>query len=127
MISRNVSRQLWPYIYYWPILILALISRAAESRAAALEQSLSRFDNDHPEIRQHITAEAEARQQLADVKKQLEKYQSVYGDSSTLSPDVQQLSDQLQQKEDEMQKLRLSDTQRGEVGVLLEYMCWIDL
>jgi len=92
---------------------------AAESRAAALEQSLSRFDNDHPEIRQHITAEAEARQQLADVKKQLEKYQSVYGDSSTLSPDVQQLSDQLQQKEDEMQKLRLSDTQRGEAETSL--------
>jgi E3 ubiquitin-protein ligase BRE1 len=86
-------------------------------RVASLEQSLSRFDNDHPEVRQHITAEAEARQQLADVTKQLEKYRSVYGDSSTLSPDVQQLSDQLQRREDEVQKLRLLDTQRGEVSV----------
>jgi E3 ubiquitin-protein ligase BRE1 len=81
----------------------------------ALEESLSCFDDDHPEIRQHVTAEAEARQQLAGVTKQLEKYQSVYGDSSTLPPDAQQLSDQLRKKEDEMQKLRLSDIQRGEV------------
>jgi E3 ubiquitin-protein ligase BRE1 len=90
---------------------------AAELRAASLEQSLSGFDNDHPEVRQHITAEAEARQQLTDVTKQLKKYQSVYGNSSTLPPDVQQLSDQLQHKEEEIQRLRLLDAQRGEVSV----------
>ena len=89
----------------------------AEARAASFEQSLSRFDEDHPEVRQHITAEAEARQQLADVTKQLEKYQSVYGDSSTLPPDVQQLSEQLQRQEAEVLRLRLLDKQRGEVGV----------
>lgn len=56
------------------------------------------------------------RQQLADVTKQLEKYQSVYGDSSALPPDVQQLSDQLQRKEKEVERLRLLDMQRGEVS-----------
>lgn len=49
--------------------------------------------------------------------KQLEKYQSVYGDSSTLPPDVQQLSEQLQRQEAEVLRLRLLDKQRGEVGV----------
>lgn len=102
------------------VLIVLLIFRAAEARAASFEQSLSRFDNDHPDIRQHVTAEAEARQQLADVAKQLEKYQSVYGDSSSLPPDVKQLSDELQRKEDEVQKLRLLDTQRGEVIITYE-------
>ena len=103
---------------------LSLVSSDAEARAASLEQSVSRFDDGHPEVRQYITAEAEARQQLADVTKQLEKYQSVYGDSSTLPLDVQQLSDQLQRKEDEVQKLRLLDTQRGEVGVLFCFVFW---
>ncbi|KIM91914.1 hypothetical protein PILCRDRAFT_809908 [Piloderma croceum F 1598] len=91
----------------------------AEARAASLEQSLSRFDEDHPEVRQHITAEAEARQQLADVTKQLEKYQSVYGDSSSLPPDVQQLSEQLQRQEAEVLRLRLLDKQRGEAETSL--------
>jgi len=91
----------------------------AETQVASLEQTLSGFDHDHPEIRQHVTGEAEARQQLANVTKQLEKYQSVYGDSSTLPPDVQQLLDQLQQKEDEIRKLRLLDTQRGEAEISL--------
>lgn len=83
---------------------------------ASLEASLSRLDNDHPDIRQHITAETEARQQLADVKKQLERYQSIYGDSSSLTLEVQQLLAELQKKEEELQKFRLLDTQRGEVN-----------
>lgn len=49
--------------------------------------------------------------------KQLEKYQSVYGDSSTLPPDVQQLSEQLQRQEAEVLRLRLLDKQRGEVRI----------
>lgn len=88
------------------------------------------MDNDQPDIRQHITAETEARQQLADVKKQLEKYQSVYGDTSSSTPDIQQLSAELQKKEDEVQKLRLLDTQRSEVSitVLLDFCArWLTL
>lgn len=50
-----------------------------------------------------------------DVTKQLEKYQSVYGDTSSLSPDVQELSVELQRKEEEIKRLRLVDTQRAEV------------
>ena len=89
----------------------------AETYAASLEASLSRLDNDHPDIQQHIIAETEVRQQLADVKKQLEKYQSIYGNSSSSTPEVKRLSSELQKKEEEVQKLRLLDTQRGEVNV----------
>jgi len=101
-------------------LFYTFASSAAESRADSLEQSLSCLDNDDPEARQYVSAEAEVRQQLADVTKQLEKYQSIYGDSSALPPDVKQLSDQLQQKEDEVQRLRLLDTQRGEVSAHIQ-------
>ncbi|KZP34223.1 BRE1-domain-containing protein [Athelia psychrophila] len=87
---------------------------AAEARAAALEQSVAKFAEDHPEAGQHASAEAEARQQLSDVTKQLEKYRSVYGDSSSLPPDVQGLSQELQRKEEEVKKLRLLETQRAE-------------
>ncbi|KAF7977744.1 hypothetical protein HWV62_2826 [Athelia sp. TMB] len=87
---------------------------AAEARASALEQSLSKFAEGQPDAGRYASAEAEARQQLADVTKQLEKYQSVYGDSSSLPPDVQGLSQELQRKEEEVSKLRLAGTQRAE-------------
>ncbi|KAH9949593.1 BRE1-domain-containing protein [Amylocystis lapponica] len=49
----------------------------------------------------------------AQVKKQLERYQSVYGNaSSALTPDVRGLAEQLQQKEEQCQKLRLQEKQR---------------
>jgi E3 ubiquitin-protein ligase BRE1 len=88
---------------------------AAEDRAAALEQSLSHFQSDQPNIVKHVKAEAEVRQQLSEVEAQLEKYKAVYGDPSTLPPDVSKLAERLQQKEDENQRLRLLDTQRSQV------------
>jgi E3 ubiquitin-protein ligase BRE1 len=88
---------------------------AAEDRATVLEQSLSSFSSDQPNIAKHMKAEAEVRQQLSDVEAQLEKYKAVYGDPSTFPPDVCKLTEQLQQKEDENQRLRLSDTQRSQV------------
>lgn len=91
-----------------------VLHSAAEARAAALEQSLAKFAEEHPQAGQHASAEAEAHQQLAEVTKQLEKYRSVYGDSSSLPSDVQGLSQELQRKEEEVSKLRLLDTQRGE-------------
>jgi len=78
---------------------------------------MSSFEDGNKDAVKYINAEAEARQQLEDVSKQLEKYQSVYGDVSALSPNVQRLSDQLRQKEDEIQKLRLLDTQRDQVSI----------
>lgn len=60
--------------------------------------------------------EAEARQRLADVEKQLERYKSVYGDASSLPPDVKALSEQLQRKNEENDKLKLQEKQREQVG-----------
>jgi hypothetical protein len=62
-----------------------------------------------------MKAEAEVRQQLVDVTKKLESYQSIYGDASALSADVNELSRQLQDKEAEIRRLQLLDTQRVQV------------
>ena len=74
------------------------------------------FDDEHPEIMKHIKAETEAREQLADVARRLEKYQSIYGEPSQLPPDVRILEEQLRLKEDEIQRLRLADVQRGQAS-----------
>jgi hypothetical protein len=100
---RNADKLMFPF-------------SAAESRASALEQSFAMFDDDHPDIMKHIKAETEAREQLADITKQLEKYQSIYGDLSQLPPDVQGLEAQLRLKEDEVQRLQLVDKQRAQVS-----------
>jgi hypothetical protein len=42
--------------------------------------------------------------------------QSIYGDSSDASPDVQQLLERLRQEEEELEKLRLLDSQHAQVG-----------
>jgi E3 ubiquitin-protein ligase BRE1 len=67
-----------------------------------------------------MMAEADALQKLSEVTAQLEKYQTVYGDPSTLPPEVSNLADQLKQKESEIQRLRLLDTQRGQVSCSLQ-------
>jgi len=88
---------------------------AAEDRNAALAQTLSDFQKDNPTVVEHMKVEADALQRLAEVEAQLAKYKSVYGDSSTFSPDVSKLSEQLRQKEDELQKHRLLEIQRTQV------------
>lgn len=59
--------------------------------------------------------EADLRRQVEQVQKQLEKYQAVYGDSSSLPPETAQLSEELQRKQDEIEKLRIQDKQREQV------------
>lgn len=98
------------------MLVFIRLGSTAETRAAALEQTLAIFQDDHPNVVQHMKAEADALQKLSEVTEQLEKYQTVYGDPSTLPPDVSKLADQARQKESEIQKLRLLDTQRGQVS-----------
>ena len=95
----------------------------AEERAAALEKSLASFQGGRGDI---ARSEAEARQQLAHVQKQLEKYQAVYGDASSMPPDTAQLSKQLQSKQDELDKLHLQDKEREQVGclILLQYIAY---
>lgn len=76
---------------------------------------MSQFQNDHPEIVEHMKSEVDARQQLKTAEAQLEKYRTVYGDPSALPLDTSKLVEQLQQKEEENHRLRLLNTQRDQV------------
>ena len=83
---------------------------AAEGRVAALEKTLSgRGDA--------AKSEAEVRRQLAQVQKELDKYRAVYGNASSLPPDVAQLSEQLQRKQQELDKVQLQDKEREKVCI----------
>ena len=83
---------------------------AAEDRVAALEKTLSgRGDV--------AKSEAEVRRQLAQVQKELDKYRAVYGNASSLPPDVAQLSEQLQRKQQELDKVQLQDKEREQVCI----------
>lgn len=85
----------------------------AESRVAALEASLAQLDQKHPDVGRHLKLEAEVREQLAQTQQQLQRYQGVYGvTSSGLPPDAQDLAERLRTKEDELRRLQLSEQQR---------------
>lgn len=85
-----------------------------ENRNSVLEQSLLAFQKEHPNVFEQVKADTEALRRLAGAEAELAKYKSVYGDSSTLSPDLSSLSKQLRQKEEELQKLRLLDVQHAQ-------------
>ncbi|KAM5530764.1 hypothetical protein V8D89_015571 [Ganoderma adspersum] len=78
---------------------------AAEERTTALEKTLA-------SVQGGGRGEADVRRQLAQVQKQLQKYQTVYGDASSMSSDAARLSEQLQHKQAELEKLKLQDQQR---------------
>ena len=65
-----------------------------------------------------MKAQADALENLEKVKAQLGHYERMYGPMSENSPEVSELLEQLQLKEDELEKLRLSEIQREEVGIL---------
>lgn len=90
-----------------------------EARANGLEESLSKLRKDHPDVAQHIEAEADARQQLLEATKRLESYKNVYGESSSASADVRELSEQLEKKEQELEKLRLQDIRHNQVRCMI--------
>ncbi|KAF8635226.1 hypothetical protein AX17_004001 [Amanita inopinata Kibby_2008] len=92
---------------------------AAESRVAALEEMLAMLQGDQSDVVQHMKAEANTRQKLSEVTAELERYQRIYGNSSSLPPDVSQLAEQLQQKENELQQLRLVNTQKSQAEMSL--------
>ncbi|KAJ7772537.1 hypothetical protein DFH07DRAFT_734059 [Mycena maculata] len=79
----------------------------AEQRAAAVNQTLSIFQDDHPNVVQHMEAEADALQKLAAATVKLEKYEKTYGDLSTLLPDVAQLAEKIREQAGEIERLRL--------------------
>ncbi|KAF9568023.1 BRE1-domain-containing protein [Agrocybe pediades] len=85
-----------------------------ERRLQALETAFSDFDKDHPDVAKHMQAEAEALEQLSKARKELDKYQRIFGSSSSLSPDASHLAEQLRAKESELEKLRLLERQRQE-------------
>ncbi|KAJ8462214.1 hypothetical protein ONZ51_g11039 [Trametes cubensis] len=84
----------------------------AEARASSLEKALAALDGERADIAKLSRNEAELRQQVDQLSKQLEKYQTVYGDASTMPPETAQLSEQLQRKQVEIDKLQLQDKQR---------------
>jgi E3 ubiquitin-protein ligase BRE1 len=88
----------------------------AEQRAAALDQTLSIFQDDHPDVVQHMEAEANALQKLAAATSKLEKYEQTYANISAL-PDVAQLANKVREQESELERLRLLDIQRTEVCI----------
>lgn len=86
-----------------------IILRETEARANSLEQVLSTLDSASPDIATHCRAEAEARQQLAEATRELDKCRSILGTVSTLDlpPDAALLAKELESKEEELRKLRL--------------------
>lgn len=87
----------------------------AEQRAAAVDQTLSIFQDDHPNVVQHMEAEANALQKLAAAAEKLEKYEKTYGDLSSLTPDTAQLAEKVRVQEEEIKRLRLKDEQHVKV------------
>ncbi|KAJ7045767.1 BRE1 E3 ubiquitin ligase-domain-containing protein [Mycena alexandri] len=84
---------------------------SAEQRTAAVDQTLSIFQDEYPNVVHHMEAEADALQKLAAATVKLEKYEQTYGDLSTLPPDVAQLAEKLRVQEEEIKRLRLKDKQ----------------
>ncbi|KAI6098985.1 BRE1 E3 ubiquitin ligase-domain-containing protein [Pisolithus croceorrhizus] len=81
-----------------------------EMRLVALEQSLSTLQHDRPDVSRHVAAEASAREELAQVSKELTRYRSLLGGVS----DASALARQLQDKDTELQQLRLIVDQQSQ-------------
>ena len=112
------SRLAW-VVGFLPFFISKFKSRfisSAEARADALDKSFGKYGEEHPDAVKHAKAEAEVRQQLAHAASQLQKYEAIYGNSSTLPPDLQKLEAQLRLKSDEIEELKLKDFQRNEAS-----------
>jgi E3 ubiquitin-protein ligase BRE1 len=100
------------FSYLYPFSHSNVIYSNAENRVAALEQTVSIFQDQPAELMDRMK---EAFEQLADANAQLEKYRRTYGDLSTLPPDVAHLAEQLRKKEEDLEILRMSVTQQTEV------------
>jgi len=106
-----------PVFLILPLLNFFFASQA-ENRISALEQTFSIYQDDHPDIVQHMKAQADALERLEKVKAELGRYEQTYGPISENSPEVSELLEQLRLKEDELEKLRLCEIQRQTVGIL---------
>ncbi|THH32505.1 hypothetical protein EUX98_g1696 [Antrodiella citrinella] len=84
----------------------------AESRAAALEATLSTLDQEHPDIAPHVRAAAEAKQQVSHLEKRLQAFESVL--TSSRREDV------MQAMEEKLKTLRLQVEEKTKAEVSME-------
>jgi E3 ubiquitin-protein ligase BRE1 len=108
--------------YVLPLVVhataLTLPGSESDVRLQAFRQVLEKLDQSSPDTAQHARAEAEARQQLADATKELDRWRTTFGHATDLPPDAAQLAKQLRAKEDELAKARLQVTQHSQVCLL---------
>lgn len=91
--------------------------RAAQNKVSGLESTLKQLNQSNPDLAFHVQAEARAKQEAAELKEKLVKYEQTFGDS--LSPEASALSEQLREKEAALQKLRLAQKQEEAVSFFL--------
>lgn len=94
-------------------------------RLEGLEASLSLLQKEHPDITQHVHSEANIRERLIHVERELDRYRATYGESSiAFPPDAGELSHRLRQKDGELRELRLQLSQRDEVCSAVFLAIW---
>ncbi|KAI9060257.1 BRE1-domain-containing protein [Trametes sanguinea] len=84
----------------------------AEARVATLEKALTSLDGERADLAKVSQSEAELRHRVEQLQKELDKYQAVYGNGSSLPPETAQLSEQLQRQQAEIEKLHVQEKQR---------------
>jgi regulatory protein YycH of two-component signal transduction system YycFG len=94
---------------------MAHVSRVAESRAEALEQTVSICEASNPDLAQHARNEAELLERVNELSAKLQRYQLLYGDTSAQSPDLADLMRRLEDRDRELEALRLVDSQHEQV------------
>ncbi|KAI0645645.1 BRE1-domain-containing protein [Trametes meyenii] len=86
----------------------------AEARVVDLEKTVGALEGGRADVAKIAQSEAELRRQVEQVQKQLDKYQTVYGNASSLPVDAVQLSEQLQRKQAEIDVLKVQEKQRDQ-------------
>ncbi|KAF7315497.1 E3 ubiquitin protein ligase [Mycena indigotica] len=108
------SRELMEFFFSGQLESIAYVEEmknrvaAAEQREAAVNQTLSIFQDDHPNVVQHMQAEADALKKLAAASIKLDDYERLFGD---LPLDIALLTAKLREQEEELVKLRLLNEQ----------------
>jgi len=72
-----------------------------------MEQAFERMQKENPSSAHQAKELADTLEALADVRSQLDRYKSVYGDSSSLFPDASELNVQLNARAQELYSLKL--------------------
>lgn len=89
-----------------------------------MEATLATLDARHPDVAKHLRAEASVREELSQLRAQVEQYQKTFG--SELSADSRVLVDRLRSSEKTIEQLRLQQQQESAVGLsplTIRYRC----